>query len=432
MRFGQSKADGISAAGYIDELDQEIFPFISYESYADRYPACSILQNPPSFYAELREAARELFFIFNKALRVFQKCPDEFMTLMDMPPKLRPFLDIPNKMDCPTYLSRFDFILDKAGQFKCVELNADTPCALVEAYYGNGIAADFVGRRDPNEGTLVQLRSLLRGIAEAAHQFTYHTGSRDLLDDPFVFSCFHDYIEDLATTKFLMAQLPEKWTKTFVSFYDLAVDDHGVLLPDGRHAGILYRLHPLELLVEETGPDGFLLGTKLLELYKCGKFMLFNPPESIILQCKGFQALVWGLYEEHEFFDRHEREIIEKYLTPSYFVENRQKLAGAPYIKKPIWGREGNGISLYDAWGKEIMQKSLTEPNEVVERQSCTELYQKFIESRRVRIDTDSGVQNGYMTYSCFMTADKPSAVYSRFSPDEICGVESYWVPLVE
>lgn len=73
-----------------------------------------------------------------------------------------------------------------------------------------------------------------------------------------------------------MAQLPEKWTKTFVSFYDLAVDDHGVLLPDGRHAGILYRLHPLELLVEETGPDGFLLGTKLLELYKCGKFMLFK------------------------------------------------------------------------------------------------------------------------------------------------------------
>lgn len=432
MRTGSSRADGISAPGYIDQLDREIFPFISYEGYEDRYPARTVLTKPDSFYWELREASRALLAIFTKALRVFQKCPDEFMRLMDMPEKLRPYLDIANKMGCPVYLSRFDFVLDTNGQFKCVELNADTPCAVVEAYYGNGVAADYVRHRDPNAAALPQLQSLLAGLAQADCPFTYRPGSGVLQQRPFVFSCFHDYIEDLATTKFLMRQLPEKWASSFVSFYDLAIDRQGILLPDGRHAGILYRLHPLELLVDEIAEDGYPLGTELLELYKQAKFMMFNPPESIILQCKGFQALVWGLYEQQQFFDSKERAIIEKYMLPSYFVENRQKLLGAPYIRKPIWGREGNGITLYDAQGQKLLQKKLAEPNEVVERHSCTELYQRFAESECVSIDTDSGIQEGCMTYSCFMTASEPSAVYSRFSPDKICGIESYWVPLVE
>ena len=124
--------------------------------------------------------------------------------------------------------------------------------------------------------------------------------------------------------------------------------------------------------------------------------------------------------------------MIEKYLVPSYFVENQSRLLGTPYIKKPIWGREGNGITLFDAQGRCLETKKMDTPNEVVERRSGTELYQQFVKSEQVTIDTDSGPQDGYMTYSCFMTADEPSAVYSRFSPDKICGIESYWVPLVE
>ena len=421
-----------SAAGYIDELDAEIFPFISYEGYPDRYPACSVMEKPDAFYREMRQAARQLLAVFSRALRVFQICPDEFMQMMDIPEKMRPYLDIPNRLNSPTFLSRFDFVLDRSGQFRCIELNADTPCAVVEAYYGNRVAADYVRRRDPNEGALEQLQSLLDRISGVNPSLLFHPDHGDLQDRPFVFSCFHDYIEDLATTKFLMNQLPQGRNREFVSFYDLSLDDQGVRLPDGRHAGVLYRLHPLELLVEETAEDGFPLGTRLLELYQQNKFLLFNPPESIILQCKGFQALVWGLYEANEFFDAQERAVIERYLVPSYFVENRYKLLGRPYIRKPIWGREGNGITLFDAQGSLLETKALDGPNEVVERQSRTELYQAFVDSETVTIDTDSGRQDGYMTYSCFMTGNEASAVYSRFSPDKICGLESYWVPLVK
>lgn len=185
-----------SAAGYIDELDAEIFPFVSYEGYPDRYPARSVMEKPDDFYREMRQAARQLLAVFSRALRVFQKCPDEFMQMMDIPEKMRPYLDIPNRLNCPTFLSRFDFVLDRSGQFRCIELNADTLCAVVEAYYGNRVAADYVRRRDPNEGALEQLQSLLDRISGVNPSLLFHPDHGDLQDRPFVFSCFHDYIED--------------------------------------------------------------------------------------------------------------------------------------------------------------------------------------------------------------------------------------------
>jgi hypothetical protein len=88
-------------------------------------------------------------------------------------------------------------------------------------------------------------------------------------------------------------------------------------------------------------------------------------------------------------------------------------------------------MAVYDAAGRLETSKVLQTPNEVVERPSQASLYQQFVESNAVSIETDSGFQQGYLTYSCFMTGKSPSAVYCRFSPDKIAGVEAYWVPLV-
>jgi glutathionylspermidine synthase len=416
--FNSFKKKTDATATYIDKLDKDIFPFISYEGYEDRYPTRTILERPDDFYEELRIASVALFAIFCKTLRVFQQSPDELMELMDIPRDLRPFLAIPNPLELPTFLSRFDFVLDSYGQFKVVEINADTPCALIEAYYGNGIAADFIGAQDPNEGQTEDLRRLLRQIYEK-------TGKK-----PFVFSCFHDYIEDYGTTQFLKSQAmaaagPSPIETRFVSFYDLAVDDRGLLLPTGEYAGILYRLHPMELLINEKSPDGYHLGIQLLKLYKQGKLGLFNPPECIIMQSKGFQALVWALYEAHDFFTEEERSTIERYMLPSYFEGDKDCLCGVPYVQKPIWGREGNGVRLFDAAGNHLETKTLDTPNEVVERKSRAYLYQQFATSNTIKVETDSGMLDGYMTYSCFMTGAKASAVYGRFSPDKISGIES-------
>ena len=122
--------------------------------------------------------------------------------------------------------------------------------------------------------------------------------------DPFVFSCFHDYFEDYGTTQFLMNELksacPEADTR-FLSFYDMKIDDDGIPLADGSHATLLYRLHPMELLIDEQTPDDEPLGEMFLDLYEENTFALFNPPESIILQNKSFMSLVYALYLTDQF-----------------------------------------------------------------------------------------------------------------------------------
>ncbi|MFC2342909.1 MAG: glutathionylspermidine synthase family protein, partial [Negativicutes bacterium] len=128
---------------YLDALDPAIFPFIQYEDYADRYPTLSMQGFPASFYEELRFASARLFQIFVKAALVFQEAPDEFARDMDMPEALLPYLHTPNPFGLPTWLSRFDFVMDEGGRIRMVEINADTPCFLIESYYANGVAADW-------------------------------------------------------------------------------------------------------------------------------------------------------------------------------------------------------------------------------------------------------------------------------------------------
>ena len=119
---------------YIDELDKNIFPFISYPGYDFSYPAESILTFPDSFYNEIRNVSQNLFSIFVKTARNFMACPDKWKKEMEIPEKIIPYLSVKNLLDLPTWLSRFDFVFDLDGKLHMVELNADTPCALIEAY----------------------------------------------------------------------------------------------------------------------------------------------------------------------------------------------------------------------------------------------------------------------------------------------------------
>ena len=68
---------------YIDELDRNIFNFVEYEGYDDRYPSLSMQAFSSDFYDEIRHASRRLFQIFCKAAKVFQMAPDDFARNMD-------------------------------------------------------------------------------------------------------------------------------------------------------------------------------------------------------------------------------------------------------------------------------------------------------------------------------------------------------------
>lgn len=423
---------------YIDGLDPALFSFIQYEGYADRYPTLTAQGFPASFYEELRFASARLFRIFVKAALVFQQVPDDFARDMDMPEALLPYLRTPNFFGLPTWLSRFDFVLDEGGHIRMVELNADTPCFLIESYYANGVAADWFGRRDPNAGAMEALRHFLRKVYDGLCASVVDLGARDFFRRPFVFSCFDDCPEDLATTRFLQRLMAESCPQgdiRFLSFYDMEIDAAGIPLEDGTHAAALYRLHPIEILIDERTADGEPLGQMFLDLYQEGRFALFNPPEAVILQNKSFMALVYALYRTNRFFTAEERDIIGRYLVPSYFEADYEALSDGEYVYKEIWGREGRNVCVLRKRGANhemVIEKLVDRYDEIVCRKSAKAMYQTFIRQKRFHHRVDSGDKEGFLTFSCFMLFGQPSALGCRFSPEAIAGTEAYFLPLVE
>ena len=173
---------------YIDALDPTIFTYIQYGDYVDRYPTHTVQEFSQDFYDEMRTASAGLFHIFCKAVQVLQNAPDDFARAMDLPRELLPYLRIPNAFHLPTWLSRFDFVLDAKGRIRMVEINADTPCFIVESFYANSIAAAYHGRRDPNAGMRAQLRDFLTHIHNQLAAPIADLQRQTLTHSPFVFS----------------------------------------------------------------------------------------------------------------------------------------------------------------------------------------------------------------------------------------------------
>lgn len=429
---------------WIDKLDRQVFPFVEYPGYDARYPA---LEGIPLTEVEaegIRDVSRKLYTIFAKACDIARQGNQQFLQDMEIPPKLWPYLTIPNPLHEPTWLSRFDFVYDERQKLRMVELNADTPCGIIEAYYGNAVYCKEQFRINPNAGEQAHLEAFLKRVYDESFQPTANLETGSLVAaKPFVFSCFHDYIEDFGTTKYLMETMCSAVEKTspivptdesiqFISFYDIQVDKEtgDCILPDGRTAGGLYRLHPLEILVEEVAEDGYPIGTRLLDGYEDGRFLMMNPPEAILMQSKAFQALVWSLMEDGRFYTAEENAFIRETMLPTYFTEADCPLH-TPYIVKPIWGREGLGIQVRQD-GSALFQKEVPAPEKVVRRDSENMVYQKFVHQPARFVRTDAGAQKGYVTMSCFMLASDASALYARFSPEEVAGTEAYWLPLFQ
>lgn len=414
---------------YIDLLDQKIFPFVSADGFENRYPTKSYIEFDRKFYDEMRTASEQLFSIFDKTVKNIQKCPPEFLDLMDIPEKLRDYLDIPNKMNLSSYIARLDFVL-KDGQLKLIEFNADTPCAIVESYYGNKVACDFFNKVNPNYSYYSDFHILFSDILS----------KYDTHDKHMAFVCFDDYIEDKATTEFLMNEA-KKTIKvmnfgldvSLVSAYDLQISEDCLMDGNGRKIDFMYRLYPMELLIEETAPDGFPIGVQLMDLCKEGKIVMINPPESILMQTKGLQALIWLLVtdENNNFYTEEEMKCISKYMLPSFFSEKEILFLKTPYVKKPIWGREGNGIGIYSSDGELLTEKN-EEYYDDVRRICKSYLYQKFVESPKFKVEIDNGKIEGYLTVSNFVLGGRSSSFFCRLSPDKIAGIEAFWVPLIE
>ena len=374
----------LKKSSWIDLLDEKIIPYIDAPDYETRYPVLSPLYISKSEKEKIQYIAREVCAVMAKLAEDVRSKGNVPIDIINMTPKLTPFI-LDDDSKYVTNIARLDFVKDKNGIYKVVEINADTPCAMPEAFYGNAVAQK------------------------------YFAGSED---DGFDAELIEPFTELLKTT------LKGKINFSGVNITLAANDAYAEDWADGSgeyKIDVLYRLHPLELLMDDESDDGYPVGLKLMDLANMHKVILVNPVKAILMQNKAMIAIAHYLAGSTGYFDDAAKQIVRTNIAETSM--DAKDFAGRKFLKKPIFGREGCNISIIEPDG--------TFSYEAEEADDCADIYQEFIDSDLVSVETDAGRWEGKFTYSCFVINGKPSKLFVRFSPYDITGIEALFVPVV-
>ncbi|SEN46668.1 Glutathionylspermidine synthase [Lihuaxuella thermophila] len=384
--------------------------------YNQEYALASIYPISESFRAEIAGATEKLGKIFTRTIRVIQQGPDELLNELGIPEAARLAVRLTANPDIPTVVGRFDFARTPRG-LKMLEFNSDTPTGVVEAFYVNGNVCRFYGWQDPNDGMNEHIFAAFQDIIGRYKKMGFSA-------DAVYFSSLDWHEEDAGTTRYLMRE--SGLHARYIPLSSLAVKGDRLYFRDREQGSyqpvdVLYRLHALEILAEETDDDGYPTGAHLLDLVANKKLALINPPDAFIAQTKALQALIWNLHETNAFFTLEEHEWIDTYMLPTY-LEN-PFLGKTAYVRKPIFGREGGAVTLYDASGETMArdQQSLYWDQPMV--------YQQLAELETVETDTLRGRFHGRLLWGSFLIGGKASAIMARIDR-KITGNLSYFLPV--
>lgn len=383
----------VAKNNWIDDIDRDIIPYIKEPEWKYSYPTKTAISISKEEKEYVENKAKIIFNAMNKTVKCVRNLPE-----------FEKFNFIASKFDCTAHLARMDFVKDVFNNFKLVEINADTPCAIPESFYGN-----FIYTKDEESKQYIN--------GELAQVFARLSTNND---DFFVFAANKEYQEDWYNAKYLHENLKRYFPELkseLVSLSDLEIFDDGVYF-SGKKIDILYRLHPVEMLMEDVSDDGYPVGRKLIELHNEGKVVLVNSPEAIIMQDKRLFAIMTNFDNRFGFYTREELLAIYR-MIPLTSTDKRLNLS-EKVIAKPIYGREGYGISVFNKFEAHTIEDKDEEY-----------IYQDFIEQPTVEAETVEGDKlTGYVTYSVFLLNGEPTAWYARFSPKEICDEEALWIPI--
>ncbi|MFP3389954.1 glutathionylspermidine synthase family protein [Brevibacillus sp. SIMBA_040] len=382
--------------------------------YGEEYALADIHLISRDFRQELSTATERLGQIFSKVVPVLQRAEDSLLLELGVPREaLGAVRTVVNEIQ-PTVIGRFDFAQTTEG-LKMLECNSDTPTGIVEAFYVNGRACRFFGQEDPNTGMEAHLTCAFAGALVDYQRRGYWT-------EHIWFSSLDWHEEDKGTTQYLLSVsgLPAR----FAALEQLRVWENRLYVKQGDEllpVDVLYRLHALEKLATEQDEDGYPTGEHVLSLIAERKLAIINPPSAFLIQTKALQALIWNLHESNQFFTPEEQDSIEKYMLPTYF-ENRFE-ESTDYVTKPIFGREGGGVVIFDAQGN-VLEK---DQEEFYWEQPM--IYQKRVQLPDIRVQTAQGPYAGHLLWGSFWIGGKASALVARVG-GPITNNMSYYLPV--
>lgn len=290
----------------------------------ERYWIDQVVGMKSETYEELEQASAALWDVLDRTVRYIHGnhglyeligIPDILWTMLDT-------LPLPEAGLISRY-ARFDFALDQNGSIKLLELNADTPTGYVEASIVTPWMCEQNGLDSPNRA--------MKGLVAEAWAVEQ--------PDTAVCVAYGEHLEDSGTIEALVRHsgLDVKCRDCL----ELYVDDGVLKDSEGRSIQSMFALYPKEWMAVDDGGDA------LAYAIETGKLTIWNGPHSILLQSKGLMAVVWGLYELGQLYSESDREMIAKYMLPTY---NKAVFEGS-FVSKSMFGREGGSVRLFDASG---------------------------------------------------------------------------------
>lgn len=380
--------------------------------YDEEYALYDIYEVTEEEVEKIRLATERTGKIYFKMAHLLRNVSDEALLEMGYPEETLHFLRL-KTLEAESVIARFDFIPHN-GTYKCIELNADTPTFIKELFFVNERICRVFAMENPN----AEMEQMLKdSVQQSVAQSTFSPKAH------IVFTAHEQNIEDYYTALYLMQFVPEA---KFTPLHQLQIQRGvGLFDEDGKRIDILYRqTFPIENLIQDENEAKNRIGLWLLELIEQDLLMVINPPSAFLLQNKAVQAVIWGLHEEgNVFFSAEEHEWIAEYFLPTYLEESPFLEKGLRYVRKPVFGREGDTVEIFEADGqllREEAQKSYLQ---------YTKVYQQYIEQPKTTFQSEKGKQTGEMLVGSFLISGKPGAIGLRIG-GMITNNLSYYLPI--
>jgi len=369
-------------------------------------------------------AATRVGHIFRKTSELLRQLPDETLQLLGFRRESIPFLRV-KLFPFESVIARLDLAFID-GNYKLLELNADTPTFIRETFDINERVARHFQMISPNEDAEKWLSMKIR----KAIKLGLESIGRDQ-EPHIVFTSHDDHLEDKETVLYLkrIAGLDS----SYVPLHELRIVEQntrtmkrGLYDSEGRKIDLLYRqTYPLEFLLNDQSPDGFDVGIFLLQLWKDRQLAILNPPSAFLLQSKAVQALIWGIHEEKSsFYSEEEHRWISQYFLPTYLDEDFFIKQQKTYVQKPAFGREGDSVLIKGNNGSVLHSNNEQTYAEEVQ------VYQQFVPLSKTVVKTLHGPETVNLLYTCFLINGEAMGVGLR-AGGLITNNLSYFLPVV-
>lgn len=274
---------------------------------------------------------------------------------------------------------RFDLAWNGSGYPKLLEYNADTPTSLLEASI---IQWDWLQDVFPESDQLNSMHEALVDRWRLVSARRIH------------FACVKGAVEDLQTVAYL-AETAEQAGKEVIlmDVSEIGFNEWGQFT-DAEEQPIekLFKLYPWEWILREE------FGEELVKQHP----MICEPLWKMLWSNKALLPILWELFPNHPLllpaFDRLEA-------LKSHGVES--------WVEKPMFGREGGGVKLFEKGQLAAQQVQQEEPGEMVYQQKA-QLYR-------------SGEE--HFVFGMWMVGDRCTGMSIRADRSPITGNFSRFLP---